>query len=95
MWPSKLVADVSRLQLGAGIGLQDFRSNRMAVAAVDPKLLIVSEAAFRLGGEAEKLGCCDRNAAAHLKAASRSGSRLSSLHFYFATKLAAFSARCF
>jgi uncharacterized protein with HEPN domain len=34
--------------------LEQFRSNPMAVAAVERKLLVISEAATRLGSEAER-----------------------------------------
>jgi uncharacterized protein with HEPN domain len=37
-----------------GMDYEAFRSNPMAVAAVERKLQIVSEAAIRLGGEAER-----------------------------------------
>ena len=39
----------------AGMDLEAFRSNPMAVAAVERKLQIISEAAIRLGEEAEIL----------------------------------------
>ena len=38
----------------AGMDFEAFHSNPMAVAAVERKLLIISEAAIRLGDEAEK-----------------------------------------
>jgi uncharacterized protein with HEPN domain len=38
----------------SGMDFEEFRSNPMAVAAVERKLQIVSEAATRLGDEAEK-----------------------------------------
>jgi len=41
-------------QFTSGMGLEEFRSNPMAVAAVERKLQIISEAAIRLGEEAEK-----------------------------------------
>lgn len=41
-------------QFTAGLDLEGFRSNPMVVAAVERKLQIISEAATRLGGEAEK-----------------------------------------
>jgi uncharacterized protein with HEPN domain len=41
-------------QFTAGMDIEDFRSNPMAVAAVERKLQIVSEAAIRLGDEAER-----------------------------------------
>ena len=41
-------------QFTMGMDLEDFRSNPMAVAAVERKLQIVSEVAFRLGDEAER-----------------------------------------
>lgn len=41
-------------QFTAGMDLEAFRSNTMAVAAVERKLQIISEAAIRLGDEAEK-----------------------------------------
>ena len=37
-----------------GMGLEEFRSDPMVVAAVERKLQIISEAAIRLGDEAEK-----------------------------------------
>jgi uncharacterized protein with HEPN domain len=39
----------------SGLDFEGFRSSPMAVAAVERKLLIISEAAVRLGGEAELL----------------------------------------
>jgi uncharacterized protein with HEPN domain len=39
----------------AGMDFEAFRSSPMAVAAVERKLQIVSEAAIRLGNEAEQL----------------------------------------
>jgi len=36
------------------MGLEEFRASPMAVAAVERKLQIISEAAIRLGDEAEK-----------------------------------------
>jgi uncharacterized protein with HEPN domain len=38
----------------SGADFEDFRSNPMAVAAVERKLQVISEAAIRLGGEAER-----------------------------------------
>lgn len=40
----------------SGMDFEAFRSNPMAVAAVERKLQIISEAAIRLGDEAE--ACC-------------------------------------
>jgi len=40
-------------QFTSGMDFEDFRSNPMAVAAVERKLQIISEAATRLGMEAE------------------------------------------
>jgi hypothetical protein len=40
-------------QFTAGMDFQAFRSNPMAVAAVERKLQVISEAAIRLGDEAE------------------------------------------
>lgn len=37
----------------AGMNFEAFRSNPMAVAAVERKLLVISEAAVRIGSEAE------------------------------------------
>jgi len=42
-----------------GMDFQAFRANPMAVAAVERKLQIISEAAVRLGAEAERL-CPDQ-----------------------------------
>jgi len=42
-------------QFTAGMDLNGFQSNPMAVAAVGRKLQIISEAAARLGDEAEVL----------------------------------------
>jgi uncharacterized protein with HEPN domain len=44
------------VQFTAGMDFEGFRSNPMAVAAVERKIQIVSEAAIRLGDEAER--CC-------------------------------------
>jgi uncharacterized protein with HEPN domain len=41
-------------QFTAGMHFEAFRSNPMAVAAVERKLLVISEAAIRLGDEAER-----------------------------------------
>ena len=41
-------------QFTTGMDFEAFRSNPMAVAAVERKLQIVSEAAIRLGDEAER-----------------------------------------
>jgi len=41
-------------QFTSGMDFEAFRSNPMAVAAVERKLQIISEAAIRLGDEAEK-----------------------------------------
>jgi uncharacterized protein with HEPN domain len=41
-------------QFTSGMDLEAFRSNPMAVAAVERKLQIISEAAIRLGDEAER-----------------------------------------
>jgi uncharacterized protein with HEPN domain len=38
----------------SGMDVDAFRSNSMAVAAVERKLQVISEAAIRLGGEAER-----------------------------------------
>ncbi|MGH7182381.1 MAG: HepT-like ribonuclease domain-containing protein, partial [Nitrospiraceae bacterium] len=38
-----------------GMDMEEFRSNPMAIAAVERKLQIISEAAVRLGDEAERL----------------------------------------
>jgi uncharacterized protein with HEPN domain len=43
----------------SGMDFEAFRSNPMAVAAVERKLQIISEAAIRLGQEAE--ACCPGN----------------------------------
>jgi len=43
-------------QFTAGLDFEAFRSNPMVVAAVERKLLVISEAAIRLGSEAER--CC-------------------------------------
>jgi uncharacterized protein with HEPN domain len=43
-------------QFTSGMDFEAFRSNPMAVAAVERKLQIISEAAVRLGDEAER--CC-------------------------------------
>jgi uncharacterized protein with HEPN domain len=42
-------------QFTSGMDFEEFRSNPMAVAAVDRKLQIISEAAIRLAVEAERL----------------------------------------
>jgi uncharacterized protein with HEPN domain len=39
----------------SGMDFEAFRSNPMAVAAVERKLQIISEAAIRLGADAERL----------------------------------------
>ena len=57
--PQRLFADILEAvgmieQFTAGMDFEAFRSNPMAVAAVERKLQIVSEAAIRLGDEAEK-----------------------------------------
>jgi uncharacterized protein with HEPN domain len=41
-------------QFTLGMDFEAFRSNPMAVAAVERKLQIISEAAIRLGSEAER-----------------------------------------
>ena len=41
-------------QFTSGMDFEAFRSNPMAVAAVERKLQIISEAAIRLGNEAER-----------------------------------------
>jgi len=41
-------------QFTSGMDFEGFRTNPMAVAAVERKLLIISEAAIRLGDEAER-----------------------------------------
>jgi uncharacterized protein with HEPN domain len=43
-------------QFTSGMDFEAFRTNPMAVAAVERKLQIISEAAIRLGNEAER---CD------------------------------------
>jgi uncharacterized protein with HEPN domain len=57
--PRRLFADIADAiaaieQFTFGMDLEEFRSNQMAVAAVERKLQIVSEAAIRLGEEAER-----------------------------------------
>ncbi len=57
--PQRLFADIADAittieEFTAGMDFEEFRSNPMAVAAVERKLQIVSEAATRLGDEAEK-----------------------------------------
>ena len=42
-------------QFTSGMDFEAFRSNSMAVAAVERKLQIISEAAIRLANEAERL----------------------------------------
>jgi uncharacterized protein with HEPN domain len=42
-------------QFTSGMDFEAFRSNPMAIAAVERKLQIISEAAIRLGSEAEQL----------------------------------------
>lgn len=39
----------------SGVDIEEFRSNPMAVAAVERKLQIISEAAIRLAADAERL----------------------------------------
>jgi uncharacterized protein with HEPN domain len=51
-------------QFTSGMDFEAFRSNPMAVAAVERKLQIISEAATRLGMEAERL-CPDSAVAGH------------------------------
>lgn len=56
--PERLFADIADAiamieQFTSGMNAEDFRSNAMAVAAVERKLQIISEAAVRLGNEAE------------------------------------------
>jgi uncharacterized protein with HEPN domain len=46
-------------QFTSGMDFEAFRSNPMAVAAVERKLQVISEAAIRLGMEAERL-CPDQ-----------------------------------
>jgi len=46
-------------QFTSGMDFEAFRSNPMAVAAVERKLQVISEAATRLGMEAERL-CPDQ-----------------------------------
>jgi len=41
-------------QFTAGMDFEAFRSNPMAIAAVERKLQVISEAAIRLGNEAEQ-----------------------------------------
>jgi uncharacterized protein with HEPN domain len=41
-------------QFASGMDFEAFRSNPMAVAAIERKLQIISEAAIRLGDEAER-----------------------------------------
>ncbi len=57
--PRRLFSDIVEAiaaveQFTFGMDLEEFRSNPMAVAAVERKLQIVSEAAIRLGEEAER-----------------------------------------
>jgi uncharacterized protein with HEPN domain len=57
--PQRLFADIADAitmieEFTSGMDFEEFRSNPMAVAAVERKLQIVSEAATRLGDEAEK-----------------------------------------
>jgi uncharacterized protein with HEPN domain len=57
--PQRLFADIADAitmigEFTSGMGFEEFRSNPMAVAAVERKLQIVSEAATRLGDEAER-----------------------------------------
>jgi uncharacterized protein with HEPN domain len=57
--PQRLFADILDAigmieQFTVGMDFEAFRSNPMAVAAVERKLQIISEAAIRLGNEAEK-----------------------------------------
>jgi uncharacterized protein with HEPN domain len=57
--PERLFADIADAiamieQFTFGMNLEEFRSNPMAVAAVERKLQIISEAAIRLGEDAEK-----------------------------------------
>jgi uncharacterized protein with HEPN domain len=57
--PRRLLEDIADAiaaigQFTACMDAEDFRSNPMAVAAVERKLQIISEAAIRLGDEAER-----------------------------------------
>jgi uncharacterized protein with HEPN domain len=56
-WFSDIIGAIEMIeQFTAGMDFEAFRSNPMAVAAVERKLQIISEAAIRLGDEAER--CC-------------------------------------
>jgi uncharacterized protein with HEPN domain len=57
--PQRLFTDIADAiamieQFTFGMDFEAFRSNPMAVAAVERKLQIISEAAIRLGDEAER-----------------------------------------
>jgi len=57
--PQRLFSDILEAidlieQFTAGMDFEGFRSNPMAVAAVERKIQIISEAAVRLGDEAER-----------------------------------------
>jgi uncharacterized protein with HEPN domain len=57
--PQRLFADILDAiemieQFTAGMDFEGFQSNPMAVAAVERKIQIISEAAIRLGDEAER-----------------------------------------
>jgi uncharacterized protein with HEPN domain len=57
--PRRLFTDIADAiamieQFTCGMDFEAFRSNPMAVAAVERKLRIISEAAIRLGDEAER-----------------------------------------
>jgi uncharacterized protein with HEPN domain len=56
--PERLFGDVEAMEMiesfTAGMDFDVFRSNPMAVAAVERKIQIISEAAIRLGDEAER-----------------------------------------
>lgn len=55
-WLRDILAAIDAIQqFTSGMDFEAFRSSPMAVAAVERKLLIVSEAAIRLGPEAERL----------------------------------------
>jgi uncharacterized protein with HEPN domain len=56
-WFCDIAAAIGMIEkFTAGMDFEAFRSNSMAIAAVERKLLIISEAAIRLGAEAER--CC-------------------------------------
>jgi uncharacterized protein with HEPN domain len=54
-WFRDIVEAIAEIEeFTSGMGFEEFRSNPMAVAAIERKLKIISEAAIRLGKQAEE-----------------------------------------